>query len=66
LQANSQLDGGVRDVLTVQGAINSRTTAGGTAPALVTAQIKAALAANAKTEKEITSRHAAFSEMMSA
>jgi len=65
LQANSQLDGGVRDVLTVHGSINSRTTAGGTAPALVTAQIKAALAANAKTEKEIASRHAAFSEMMS-
>jgi argininosuccinate lyase len=66
LQANSQLDGGVRDVLTVHGSINSRTTAGGTAPALVTAQIKAALAANAKTEKEIASKHAAFSEMMSA
>ena len=66
LQANSQLDGGVRDVLTVLGAINSRTTAGGTAPALVIAQIKAALAANAKTEKEIASKHAAFSEMMSA
>jgi len=66
LQANSQLDGGVRDVLTVLGAINSRTTAGGTAPALVIAQIKAALAANAKTAKEIASKHAAFSEMMSA
>jgi len=65
LQANPQLDGGVRQVLTVQGAINSRTTAGGTAPALVTAQIKAALAANSKTEKEIASKHAAFSEMMS-
>jgi argininosuccinate lyase len=65
LQVHPLLDGGVRDVLTVQGAINSRTTTGGTAPALVTAQIKAALAANAKTEKEIVSRHAAFSEMMS-
>ena len=66
LQVHPQLDGGVRDVLTVHGAINSRTTTGGTAPALVTAQIKAALAANAKTEKEIASKHAAFSEMMSA
>jgi argininosuccinate lyase len=66
LQVHPQLDGGVRDVLTVHGAINSRTTAGGTAPALVITQIKAALAANAKTEKEIASRHAAFSEMMSA
>jgi argininosuccinate lyase len=61
-----QLDGGVRDVLTVHGAINSRTTAGGTAPALVATQIKDALAANAKTEKEIASKHTAFSEMMSA
>ena len=66
VQVHPQLDGGVREVLTVHGAINSRTTAGGTAPVLVTAQIKAALAANAKTEKEIASKHAAFSEMMSA
>jgi argininosuccinate lyase len=66
LQVHPQLDGGVRDVLTVHGAINSRTTTGGTAPALVAAQIKVALAANAKTEKEIASKHAAFSEMMSA
>jgi argininosuccinate lyase len=66
LQVHPQLDGGVREVLTVHGAINSRTTSGGTAPVLVTAQIKAALAANAKTEKEIASKHAAFSEMMSA
>jgi len=66
LQVHPQLDGGVRDVLTVHGAINSRTTSGGTAPVLVTAQIKDALAANAKTEKEIASKHKAFSEMMSA
>ena len=66
VQVHPQLDGGVREVLTVHGAINSRTTAGGTAPALVIAQIKVALAANAKTEKEIASKHAAFSEMMSA
>ena len=66
LQVHSQLDGGVRDVLTVHGAINSRTTSGGTAPVLVTAQIKDAMAANARTEKEIASKHKAFSEMMSA
>jgi argininosuccinate lyase len=66
LQVHPQLDGGVRDVLTVHGAINSRTTSGGTAPVLVAAQIKDALAANAKTEKEIASKQAAFSEMMSA
>jgi argininosuccinate lyase len=66
LQVHPQLDGEVRDVLTVQGAINSRTTSGGTAPALVAVQIKDALAANSKTEKEIASKHKAFSEMMSA
>ena len=66
LQVHPQLDGGVRDVLTVHGAINSRTTSGGTAPVLVAAQIKEALAANSKTEKEIASKHKAFSEMMSA
>ena len=65
-QVHPQLDGGVRDVLTVHGAINSRTTSGGTAPVLVAAQIKDALSANAKTEKEIASKHKAFSEMMSA
>jgi argininosuccinate lyase len=66
LNIHPQLDGGVRDVLTVHGAINSRTTSGGTAPALVATQIKDALAANSKTEKEIASKHRAFSEMMSA
>ena len=66
LQVHPQLDGGVRDVLTVHGAINSRTTSGGTAPALVAVQIKDALAANSKTEREIASKHKAFSEMMSA
>jgi argininosuccinate lyase len=52
-------------VLTVHGAINSRTTSGGTAPVLVAAQIKDALAANSNTEREIASKQAAFSEMMS-
>jgi argininosuccinate lyase len=66
LQVHPQLDGGVRDVLTVHGAINSRTTSGGTAPALVAVQIKDALAVNSTTEKEIASKHKAFSEMMSA
>jgi argininosuccinate lyase len=61
-----ELDGGVREVLTVQGALNSRTTSGGTAPALVAQQIKEALQANIKTQQEIASKHKAFSEMMSA
>jgi argininosuccinate lyase len=65
LQVHPLLDGRVRDVLTVHGAINSRTTSGGTAPVLVAAQIKEALFANANTEKEIVSKQAAFSEMMS-
>ena len=61
-----QLDGGVREFLTVHGALNSRTTSGGTAPALVTQQIKEALNANTKTSQEIASKRKAFSEMMSA
>jgi argininosuccinate lyase len=61
-----ELDGGVREVLTVHGALNSRTTSGGTAPALVAQQIKEALQVNIKTQQEIASKHKAFSEMMSA
>ena len=61
-----QLDGGVREFLTVHGALNSRTTRGGTAPALVTEQIKEALNANTKSSQEIASKRKAFSEMMSA
>ena len=66
LHVHPQLDGGVRAVLTVHGALNSRTTLGGTAPALVAAQIKEAQLANAKSEQKIASRIQAFSEMMSA
>jgi argininosuccinate lyase len=61
-----ELDGGVRDVLTVHGALNSRTTSGGTAPLLVAQQINAALQANSKTQQEIASKQKAFSGMMSA
>jgi argininosuccinate lyase len=64
LEVHPELDGGVRAVLTVHGAINSRTTSGGTAPVLVSAQIQGALTANANAEKEIASKQAAFSEMM--
>lgn len=66
LHVHPALDGGVRAVLTVDGALNSRTTLGGTAPALVAEQIKAAQTANAETEKKIASKLKAFSEMMSA
>ena len=66
LSVHSELDGGVREVLTVHGALNSRTTSGGTAPALVTQQIQDALNANTKTQQEIAGKQKAFSEMMSA
>jgi argininosuccinate lyase len=66
IAVHPKLDGGVRELLTVHGALNSRTTSGGTAPALVAGQIKDALAANTKTSLEIASKRKAFSEMMSA
>ena len=66
LSVHSELDGGVREVLTVHGALNSRTTSGGTAPALVAQQIKDALNSNSKTQQEIAGKQKAFSEMMSA
>ena len=58
------LDGGVRDVLNVAGALSSRTTAGGTAPTLVAEQIKSALKENATQSKKIADKARAFSEMM--
>ncbi len=66
LSVHPSLDGGVREVLTVHGALNSRTTSGGTAPTLVAQQIKDALISNSKTQQEIASKQKAFSEMMSA
>ncbi len=66
LSVHPSLDGGVREVLTVHGALNSRTTSGGTAPTLVAQQINDALISNSKTQQEIASKQKAFSEMMSA
>jgi argininosuccinate lyase len=63
---HASLDGGVRAVLTVSGALSSRTTAGGTAPALVTEQIKLATQENLTQSKKIAAKAAAFSEMMGA
>jgi argininosuccinate lyase len=51
-------------VLSVDGALKSRTTAGGTAPTLVKAQIESAKKRNDLTRKEISRRIAQFSEMM--
>jgi argininosuccinate lyase len=59
-----ELDGAVLAVLSVDGALKSRTTAGGTAPTLVKAQIESAKKRNDLTRKEISRRIAQFSEMM--
>jgi len=59
------LDSVIRKVLTVQGAIASRTTAGGTAPSEVKKQIAAALKKTFLQRTEIANKSKAFSEMMS-
>jgi argininosuccinate lyase len=56
----------VRDVLTVQGALESRTTVGGTSPSSFKAQIKEATAITAAYSKEFTDKAKAFSEMIGA
>ena len=61
---HSELDPHVRSVLTVSGALSSRTTAGGTAPVLVQAQIDTALTANNAQHSAIAGKHQAFKEMM--
>jgi argininosuccinate lyase len=58
------LDEGVLGVLSVSGALNSRTTSGGTAPSLVLTQIKTAQSENDVTRKEISRKSKRFSEMM--
>ena len=64
LAIHSALDPGVRVVLSVEGALNSRTTAGGTAPVLVAAQIAHAVTANTEQVALITSAQRVFREMM--
>jgi len=59
------LDANVRSLLTVQGALTSRTTAGGTAPSLVGDQIKSAVTQNLATQKLISHKQSSFKEMMS-
>ena len=56
----------IREVLSVEGAIASRKTAGGTAPSQVRAQISNAMKKTSDQRKEIANRIKAFSEMMSA
>lgn len=59
------LDANVRSLLTIHGALTSRTTAGGTAPSLVAEQIKRAVAENLATQKLISHKQSRFKEMMS-
>ncbi|NBV66581.1 MAG: argininosuccinate lyase, partial [Actinobacteria bacterium] len=66
LTIHPSLTGGVREVLTVAGALASRTTAGGTAPSEVVNQLKKLTIENGEYIKLISSRAAAFSGMMSA
>ena len=58
------LKGDVRDVLTVHGALESRTTVGGTSPSSFKAQINEATAVTAAYSKKFTDKAKAFSEMM--
>jgi len=61
-----ELKAGVRDVLTVHGALESRTTIGGTSPQSFAAQIKEATGKTEAFSKEFSSKAKAFSEMMGA
>ena len=56
----------VRDVLTVHGALNSRTTVGGTAPSSFAVQIKNLEMQVAADEKKFSDKQKAFSAMMGA
>ena len=58
------LDESVLAVLSVSGALKSRTTAGGTAPSQVLVQIKTAQTENDVTRQEISRKMQRFSEMM--
>ena len=60
------LKGDVRDVLTVQGALASRTTRGGTAPSALAQQLSEAKSSLEKTRSEFTAAAKAFSSMMGA
>ena len=61
-----QLNGGVRAVLTVEGALSSRTTIGGTAPSALKAQLAAMESLIASDSKKFASKAEAFSTMMGA
>lgn len=65
ISIHASLDGGVRAVLTVKGALEARVTHGGTAPSQVSAQIKKARSENLATQKSIADAQKAFTGMMS-
>jgi argininosuccinate lyase len=65
-EIHPSLDPSVREVLTIQGALASRTTSGGTAPSQVLVQISNAKKKTLEQRKEIASKTKAFSEMMGA
>jgi argininosuccinate lyase len=65
-QVHPFLEPSIREVLTVEGAIASRTTAGGTAPSQVLFQINNAMNKTLEQRKEIANKTKAFSEMMDA
>ena len=65
-QIHPELKSNVRDVLTVHGALESRTTVGGTSPASFKEQIKAASKLVNESKKEFQATAKAFSEMMGA
>ena len=65
-QVHPFLEPSIREVLTVEGAIASRTTAGGTAPSQVLVQINNAMNKTLEQRKEIANKTKAFSEMMDA
>ena len=66
LSIHPSLTEGVREVLSVAGALSSRTTAGGTAPTEVANQLQDLTAKNSQFTKLINGRIADFSGMMSA
>ncbi len=63
---HSELTGQVRDVLTVHGALESRTTVGGTSPSSLKQQLKDATSTVGSYSKEFSSKANRFSEMMGA
>jgi argininosuccinate lyase len=66
VEIHPALKGDVRDVLTVHGALESRTTIGGTSPSSFKAQVKEATAVTSAYTQEFADKAKAFSEMMGA